>query len=61
MKGEVAVKLVNECPQCSAVIIAPHWFEHLSDHCVRNVWFCEACGYEFQETVYLSEPEAENA
>ena len=35
-------------------IIAPEWSEHVSDPCVRHVWSCEACGYQFEDTVYLS-------
>jgi ribosomal protein L37AE/L43A len=49
---------VNDCAQCGADMIAPEESEHLSDHCVRNVWSCEACGYQFEDTVYLSAPEA---
>jgi hypothetical protein len=45
---------VNRCAQCRTVIIAPEWSEHLSDHCVRNVWSCGDCGYQFENTVYLS-------
>jgi ribosomal protein L37AE/L43A len=48
----------NECAQCGADIIAPDWSEHLSDHCVRNVWSCEDCGYQFEDTVYLSHQSA---
>jgi C4-type Zn-finger protein len=44
---------VNECPQCGSEMIAPEWSEHLSDHCTRNVWACEACGYRYEDTVYL--------
>jgi len=44
---------VSECAQCGAAMIAPAWSEHRSDHCVRNVWACETCGYEFEDTVYL--------
>ena len=50
----------NECAQCRADIIAPEWSEHLSDHCVRNVWSCEVCGYRFEDTVYLSRELADN-
>jgi hypothetical protein len=50
----------NECAQCRADIIAPEWSEHLSDHCVRNVWSCEVCGYRFEDTVYLSHELADN-
>jgi len=45
---------VNECAQCRADIIAPEWSEHLSDHCIRHVWSCASCGYQFEDTVYLS-------
>jgi C4-type Zn-finger protein len=46
---------LNECPQCSGGMTAPEWSEHLSDHCIRHVWACEACGYRYEDTVYLSE------
>jgi len=44
---------VNQCAQCGADIIAPEWSEHLSENRVRNLWSCEACGYQFEDTVYL--------
>ena len=44
----------NQCAQCGAVLIAPEWSEHFPDNRVRNVWSCEACGYEFEDTVYWS-------
>jgi ribosomal protein L37AE/L43A len=49
---------VNQCAQCGADIIAAEWSEHLSESCVRNVWACDACGYQFEDTVYLSAREA---
>jgi C4-type Zn-finger protein len=49
----------SACPQCGEDIIAPEWSEHLSAHCVRNVWSCEACGYRFEDAVYLSRKLAE--
>jgi ribosomal protein L37AE/L43A len=45
---------LRECAQCGADIIAPEWAGHLSDDCVRNVWSCEACEYQFEDKVYLS-------
>ena len=51
----------NQCAQCGADIIAAEWSEHLSESCVRNVWSCEACGYQFEDTVYLSAREAADA
>ena len=46
--------LVSECAFCGTDMIAPESSEHVSDHCVRNGWLCEACGREFEDTVYLS-------
>ncbi len=43
----------NQCSQCGAAIIAAEWSEHLSDHCVRNIWSCDDCGYQFEDTIYL--------
>jgi ribosomal protein L37AE/L43A len=51
----------KECVQCGANMIAPTWSEHLSEHCVRNVWSCKACGYEFEDTIYLSARELADA
>ena len=45
---------VNECAQCGADLFAAEWSEHVTDCCVRNVWSCDACGYQFEDTVYLS-------
>jgi len=45
---------VNQCAQCGADLNEPEWSEHFPDHCIRNVWSCEACGYEFEETVYYA-------
>jgi C4-type Zn-finger protein len=51
----------NHCAQCSAHIIAAEWSEHLTDHCIRNVWSCDACGYQFEDKVYLSARETADA
>ncbi len=51
----------NQCAQCSAYIIAAEWSEHLTDYCIRNVWSCDACGYQFEDTVYLSRQEVADA
>ncbi len=51
----------NRCAQCRADIIAPEWSEYVTNNCVRNVWSCEACGYRFEDTVYLSGREMADA
>jgi ribosomal protein L37AE/L43A len=42
-----------------ADIIAPEWSAHLSDYYVRHIWSCDACGYRFEDTVYLSRKSAD--
>jgi rubredoxin len=44
----------NNCPQCSAALLAPDWSEYLNERCVRHTWSCEACGYQFETAVYFS-------
>ena len=41
----------NNCPQCRAWLLAPEWSEHFNERCVRHIWSCEACGYEFETAV----------
>jgi len=43
----------NICPQCSAWLLAPDWSEHLNERCVRHIWSCDACGYEFETAVFF--------
>ena len=43
----------NNCPQCSASLLAPSWSEHLSERCVRHTWSCDTCGYEFETAVFF--------
>jgi hypothetical protein len=46
----------NNCPQCSAWLLAPDWSEYLNERCVRHTWSCEACGYEFETSVFFNAP-----
>jgi cellulose biosynthesis protein BcsQ len=39
---------VNQCAQCGAGLITPEWSEHFTDHRIRRVWSCKACGYQFE-------------
>ncbi len=41
------------CAQCGAQIVAAVWSEHVNERCVRNVWSCEACGYEFETEAHF--------
>jgi ribosomal protein L37AE/L43A len=43
----------NLCAQCGAALIAPIWAEHVNDRHVRNLWSCEACGYQFETSAYF--------
>ena len=60
-EGPVKRNSGNQCAQCGAVLIAPEWSEHFPNNRIRNVWSCEACGYEFEDTVYLSTRELVDA
>lgn len=44
----------NNCPQCGGWLLAPEWSEYLSERCVRHVWACDACSYEFETSVYFA-------
>jgi ribosomal protein L37AE/L43A len=54
---EYSPPLLRKCAQCSADIIAAEWSEHLSERRVRNLWSCEACGYQFEDEVYFAAQE----
>jgi len=41
------------CAQCGDALVAPEWSEHVSERCVRHLWSCEACGYEFETSIYV--------
>jgi len=47
----------SECPHCGADIIAPERSDHVCEHCIRNVWSCDACGRRFEDVVYLPLPQ----
>jgi ribosomal protein L37AE/L43A len=44
----------NLCAQCGAALIAPIWAEHLDERHVRNLWSCDACGYQFESTAFFA-------
>ena len=46
-------KPLHLCPNCGADVITATWSERLSARCVRNVWSCDACRYEFETSAYL--------
>jgi transcription elongation factor Elf1 len=41
------------CAQCGDVLVAPAWSEHVNEHCVRHLWSCDSCGYEFETSIRL--------
>jgi ribosomal protein S27AE len=47
----------NICPQCSGWLLAPEWSEHLNERSVRHTWSCNACGYNFETTVFFAAKE----
>jgi ribosomal protein L37AE/L43A len=57
-RASLATYKKNECPQCSAWLLAPDWSEYLDTRCARHTWSCEACDYQFETVVYFAEAEA---
>ncbi len=53
-KGTQSKRYFSECAQCGNALIAPVWSGHLSEHSIRHLWNCDACGYEYETTVYFS-------
>lgn len=50
-RARLATYSKNDCPQCSAAMLAPDWSEYLNERCVRHTWSCEVCAYQFETTV----------
>ena len=50
---DASVSPLHLCPNCAAYIIAATWSERVSERCVRNVWSCESCGFEFETSAYF--------
>lgn len=46
--------LMQHCAQCGAPIAAPDWTEHVNERRMRHLWSCEACGYEFETSIYFT-------
>ena len=46
----------TSCAQCGRKLLTPESIEHLSDRIVRYLWSCEACGHQFEASVYLAPP-----
>ena len=41
------------CPLCLYSLVAPDASQHISEHAIKHIWFCEACGTEFATLVKL--------
>jgi primosomal protein N' len=48
--------LANACAQCGKALFMPNWSEYLTEHRLRHVWECEACGYKYETLVTFPEP-----
>jgi ribosomal protein L37AE/L43A len=42
------------CEQCNSLLTAPEWSEQLSERCIRHLWSCDICGYQFEQSVYFA-------
>jgi ribosomal protein L37AE/L43A len=46
-------RLFYQCAKCGAPVIAETWSECVGERQVRNVWSCDACGYQFETAAYF--------
>lgn len=42
------------CEQCDTPLTAPQWSEQVSARCIKHLWSCEICGYQFEQSVYFA-------
>ena len=54
-----AAKPMHLCPNCGDCVLTATWSERLSERCVRDVWSCRLCGYEFETSAYLATKKTE--
>ena len=47
----------HPCAQCGSAIVASSWSEHVNERCVRVLWTCDSCGYEFETSTIFRTPE----
>lgn len=53
-QAHLATSSKNTCPQCSEWLLAPDWSEYRNERCVRHMWSCEICNYQFETTVIFA-------
>ena len=53
VKAEPGTAFGAPCAQCASTLIAPVWSEHVDERCVRHLWACDECEYEFETLVYF--------
>ena len=49
------------CPQCLYSLVAPDASQHISEHTIKHIWSCEACGTEFATLVKLRRREPDRS
>jgi hypothetical protein len=47
-------KYFPRCEQCDALLTVPEWSERVNARCVRHLWSCSICGYQFEQSVYFA-------
>lgn len=53
-----ATRATTECQQCGARIFVSSWSEAITDHRIRDLWECVACGYVFETEVVFPHAQA---
>jgi hypothetical protein len=45
----------RKCPACGDRLVAAEWSDLVNERCVRHLWCCDGCGYQFATAVTLTD------
>jgi len=54
LRNDAGLSKPLPCAQCGHGLSSPAWSEELGQERVRYLWSCQACGYEFETTVFFA-------
>lgn len=44
----------SHCPACDEQLMAAERSEFVTERCIRHVWICDECGYQFATSAGLT-------
>jgi hypothetical protein len=54
MRESLSQQYFPRCEQCDGLLTVPEWSERVSARCIRHLWSCSVCGYQFEQSVYFA-------